>query len=214
MNFGIMRIADVRCKTSPNSTGHRFDSGGPAGMALWVFMAVATMLFSLFLAAYVMRMDSDDWSALSMPRQLWISTAFLLLASVVLHQARIAAHQARWVDVQVCLAISGFCGIAFLGSQLAAWQVLESARVFPTGSPAASFFYLLTAMHGLHTAGGLAALGIAMHHAHCHVSRTRIALNIALCARYWHFLLAVWLVLFAALRWLTPDLVRFICGAR
>jgi len=40
----------------------------------------------------------------------------------------------------------------------------------------------------------------------------RLALHITLCARYWHFLFAVWAVLFAALGWLTPEVVRFICG--
>ena len=40
----------------------------------------------------------------------------------------------------------------------------------------------------------------------------RVALRIALCARYWHFLLVVWALLFAALGWMTPEIVRFICG--
>ena len=41
---------------------------------------------------------------------------------------------------------------------------------------------------------------------------SRVRLSVELCARYWHFLLAVWAVLFATLGWLTPDVVRFICG--
>ena len=36
--------------------------------------------------------------------------------------------------------------------------------------------------------------------------------RIALLARYWHFLLVLWLVLFAALAWLTPEVVAFLCG--
>ncbi|MFJ5383535.1 bb3-type cytochrome oxidase subunit III, partial [Cupriavidus sp. CER94] len=36
--------------------------------------------------------------------------------------------------------------------------------------------------------------------------------RIGLCARYWHFLLGVWIVLLAALAWLTPELVNYICG--
>jgi heme/copper-type cytochrome/quinol oxidase subunit 3 len=31
--------------------------------------------------------------------------------------------------------------------------------------------------------------------------------------RYWHFLLLVWLALFATMAGLTNDVVRFICGA-
>jgi cytochrome c oxidase subunit 3 len=38
-------------------------------------------------------------------------------------------------------------------------------------------------------------------------------LSVGLCERYWHFLLLVWLALFATMAGLTNDLVRFICGA-
>jgi cytochrome c oxidase subunit 3 len=37
--------------------------------------------------------------------------------------------------------------------------------------------------------------------------------RIALCARYWHFLLLVWLALFASFTWITPEVARIICRA-
>ncbi len=82
----------------------------------------------------------------------------------------------------------------------------------PVGNPAGSFFYLLTAMHGLHVMGGLVGWAVTARGARQDADPARTALRIALCARYWHFLLAVWLVLFAALGWLTPAVVNFICG--
>jgi cytochrome c oxidase subunit 3 len=80
------------------------------------------------------------------------------------------------------------------------------------GNPAASFFYLLTAMHGLHVIGGLVGWTVTARGALRGGGTARVAELIALCARYWHFLLAVWIVLFAAVGWLTPELVRLICG--
>jgi cytochrome c oxidase subunit 3 len=74
------------------------------------------------------------------------------------------------------------------------------------GNPAASFFYLLTAMHALHVGGGLVAWAQALRRAP--ITRERVAL----LARYWHFLLLVWLLLFAVLGALTPEIVAFICG--
>ena len=38
------------------------------------------------------------------------------------------------------------------------------------------------------------------------------AWRIRLCARYWHYLLGVWLALYFILAQLTPEIVRFICG--
>ena len=60
--------------------------------------------------------------------------------------------------------------------------------------------------------GGLVGLGGDGAAAWERADAARVALRIALCARYWHFLLLLWAVLFAALGWLTPEIVRFICG--
>jgi cytochrome c oxidase subunit III len=170
----------------------------PAEIGLWVFIGVASTLFALFLSAYAMRMDrAQDWTALAMPGQLWLSTALLVAGSVLLWRA------AR-DDRAVLLIGAGLCALAFVASQLWAWQALADARVSFTGNPAASFFYVLTAIHGLHVGGGLIAW--------LRVVRRPTRERVALLARYWHFLLLAWLALFAALGWLTPDIVAFICG--
>lgn len=171
------------------------------GIGLWVFIAVASTLFALFLTAYAMRMlDAPDWSRIMLPRQLWLSTLWLAAGSLALHTAgRRSGSQAR-----LLLQAGGACALAFVLTQWSAWQALQQARVALAGNPAASFFYLLTAIHALHVVGGLVAWGLTL--------RDGQAWRIALCARYWHFLLVVWVLLFAALGWLTPEVVAFICG--
>jgi cytochrome c oxidase subunit 3 len=185
------------------------------GTGIWLLMFVATALFSLFIAAYLMRMDTPDWSAIGMPWQLWLSTTLLIAGSVALQQAAISARRSDWEGARVMFLAGGACALAFLAAQLWAWQVLLAMRVMPVGNPAGSFFYLLTTIHGLHVAGGLAGWSVT---ARLVWSEDRgrdaahIARFIALCARYWHFLLLVWGVLFATMSGLTPELVRFICG--
>ena len=44
------------------------------------------------------------------------------------------------------------------------------------------------------------------------VSRAAAASRLRLCARYWHFLLLWWLLLFGLLFLLRPELARAICG--
>lgn len=191
--------------------------GAIANVGLWVFMGVAATLFSLFLAAYVMRMDSSDWSPIRLPPQLWLSTALLVAGSVLLQRAAGAARVFRLRQARVLLLAGGICALAFLAAQLWAWQALRAMQITATGNPAASFFYLLTAMHGLHVAGGLVGWGItarSMWRMKAASDLACAAWRSALCARYWHFLLAVWVVLYAVLGWLTPEAVRFICGTR
>jgi cytochrome c oxidase subunit 3 len=116
-------------------------------------------------------------------------------------QRAVTAPRAR-----ALLAQSGLCALAFLAAQCWAWLALQSANVVVAGNPAASFFYVLTALHGLHVAGGLVAWGATLR------SDDPPRWRINLCARYWHLLLAVWLALYAAFNWITPDVARVICG--
>ncbi|MDM0027597.1 cytochrome c oxidase subunit 3 [Variovorax saccharolyticus] len=195
----------------PDRSGPRRDArASAASIGLWVFMGVATALFSLFITAYVMRMNSSDAVSLALPWQLWLSTSLLVAGSVALEQARRAARAADLPRARRLLWAGGLFALMFLGAQLWAWQALWSAQVMPAGNPAGSFFYLLTAMHGLHLAGGLAAWAWIARAVRRRPAEA--AWRIALCGRYWHFMLAVWLVLFALLAWVTPEVARFICG--
>jgi cytochrome c oxidase subunit 3 len=187
------------------------------GTGLWLFMLMATALFSLFIAAYLMRMDGSDWSAIGLPWQLWLSTVLLVAGSMALQQAAIAARHGELDQARTMFLSGGACALAFLAAQLWAWQVLLTMRVMPVGNPAGSFFYLLTTIHGLHVLGGLVGWALTSRLVWSNDSPrdlAHIARIIALCARYWHFLLMVWVVLFSTLSGLTPELVRFICGTR
>ncbi len=185
-------------------------AGQAVGTGLWVFMGVATVLFTLLLMAYVMRMDGAEGFPITMPWQLWLSTGLLTAGSVLMQRSSLAAQAMQWARARALLLAGGACALAFLGVQLWAWQVLHALHVVPAGNPAASFFYLLTALHGLHVAGGLVAWAVTARGLRRDAARS--AWRVALCARYWHFLLVVWAVLFATLGWLTPEVVRFICG--
>jgi len=183
-----------------------------AGIGLWVFMGTAGTLFLLFIAAYLMRMEGDDWSSLAMPWQLWLSTALLAAGSAAMQWSSGSARRGRWREARGQLWAGGACAWAFLGVQLWTWQVLSAGHVVLSSNPAASFFYLLTALHGLHVAGGLIAWSVTATGLRRQAAPVRAQQRIRLCARYWHFLLLLWMALFATLTGLTPQVVRFICG--
>jgi cytochrome c oxidase subunit 3 len=187
---------------------------GAADIGLWVFMVTASMLFTLFLAAYLMRMAARDWSPIALPWQVWLSSVLLVAGSLALGKAAGAAHAFRLRHALRLFAVGGLFALAFLVSQLWAWEALAAMRVLPAGNPAGSFFFLLTAMHGLHVAGGLTAWIVAWRFARRTGNPVQAAWRIALCARYWHFLLAVWVALLAAMTLLTPELARIICGTQ
>ncbi|GAB2864960.1 cytochrome c oxidase subunit 3 [Pseudoduganella ginsengisoli] len=183
---------------------------------LWVFLGVVTSLFLLFGVAYVMRMAAADWQPLRyVPWQLWLSTGLLAAACIAWETARRHAHDAggRRAGVAGCVL-----SVAFLCAQWWSWQAMMDMQYRVDGNPADSFFFMLTGLHGLHVMGGLLAAALAARalvqgEAMGGLARYRLAGTIALCAQYWHYLLGLWLVLFALLFWVTPDVVQAVCDS-
>jgi cytochrome c oxidase subunit 3 len=173
---------------------------------------VVGALFALLISAYFMRMAYVDWQAPPMPRLLWLNTAMLLLASVSLQCGVVAAHGGRLDEVRLALSCAALASLAFLGGQLLAWRDLAAEGYFAAGNPAVSFFYLLTALHGLHIAGGLAALGRTSAIAWKTRRTDRLILPVGLCATYWHVLFIVWLLLLAVLMGWAAGFVDFCRG--
>jgi cytochrome c oxidase subunit 3 len=186
---------------------HSTSSLPPAKLGLGVFLAVVGSLFALFISAYSMRMNMVDWRALPVPRLLWFNTGVLVLSSVALQWAQTAARRNNMDGVIVGLCAGGASAVTFLIGQLLAWQQLSVAGYYVASNPANSFFYLITAVHGLHLLGGLVALGRTTAKVWRGAAMTQVRLSVELCAIYWHFLLLVWLVLLGLLTGWTNDFV-------
>lgn len=181
-----------------------------AKLALWMFLAVATSLFALFISAYAMRLNFLDWRPLPQPRLLMANTAILIVASLAMEWAAFAARRGDVERVRKGLAAGGLLTAAFITGQLVVWQQLSAAGYFMTTSAATSFFYLLTAVHGVHVLGGLVAWVRSARRAWGGADAARLRMGVELCAMYWHFLLVVWVVLFAVL--VSKELGLAICS--
>lgn len=170
-----------------------------AKIGLGVFLAVAVSLLVLLVSAYTMRMDMEDWRPLPRPGLLWANTGVLLLSSAALHRAGGAARRGARDEVRSWLLTGGLAAVAFLLGQIVVWKQLAAAGYRLATNPADAFFYLITAVHGLHVLGGLVALGRAGAKLRRGAPAEELRLGVELCATYWHFLLAVWIVLFCLL---------------
>ena len=177
-----------------------------ATIGLGVFLAVVSSLFALFISAYFMRMQVADWAQMPAPKVLWFNTGVLILSSVALEYAQVAARRGRREGVGDGLIAGGLFAVTFLIGQVLAWRQLNAAGYFLATNPANTFFYLFTGLHGLHLLGGLVALGMTADKVWRGVEVKQVRLSVQLCAVYWHFLLALWLVLFTLL---TPWVGEF-----
>lgn len=175
----------------------------PSRIGLWIFMAVVVSLFSLFLAAYSMRMQHGfGWCHLTIPNILWVNTGVLLAASIVLQMARWSVDRGHRAAARNAVIAGGALSVAFLVGQVLAFDAVGPSLYYIQGSPAIAFFYVLTILHGLHLLGGLYVLGRAAWRFAAGVELVDLRLTVQLCSVYWHFLLLVWFAVFAVLRFL------------
>ena len=171
----------------------------PVKVGLGVFLAVATSLFALLISAYFMRMAGADWTTLAVPDGLWLNTGVLVLSSAAMHWTRTAAKRGALGGVRFGLIAAGFFTFVFLAGQLWIWQQLSASGYFLTSNPANAFFYLFTAVHGVHLLGGLWVWARATVKVWRGGELGAARLSVELCTVYWHYLLLVWLVLFTLL---------------
>lgn len=179
-------------------TGPSIDTNAKT-LGLITFLAVATSLFALFISAYAIRMETADWLPVHEPKLLWVNSGVLVLASIVYHWTRQAAAAGRSESLKPGLTVAGALTLIFLAGQLVVWFQLNAAGQGLSGNPASAFFYLLTAVHGLHLTGGLWVWGRSMQRVFTGAEADSVRLSIELCTVYWHYLLLVWVVLFALL---------------
>jgi cytochrome c oxidase subunit 3 len=180
----------------------------PERLGLWIFLAVVTSFFALFIAAYGIRMSPQaqdgvllrDWRPVAEPSILWVNTVLLLLGSLGMQVARRAIDRGQMRRASIGMLAGGAFAVAFLAGQLVAWRELQAAGYYAAANPANAFFYVLTGLHGLHLLGGLFVLGhTGARMSRPGVSADAVRLSIELCTVYWHYLFIVWLVLFGLL---------------
>ena len=165
---------------------------------LMVLLAATTMAFAAFTSAFVVRRGmSNDWVALPLPRIVWANTAVLLASSILLELARRSLKTGRRTAFNRYWTAGTALGVLFLVGQALAWRQLNAAGIFVASNPSSSFFYLLTAAHGLHILGGLTAL------VYVDVQALRLRLGpgkrtaVDVSALFWHFVDGIWLFLMA-----------------
>ena len=173
-------------------------------IGMWVALASILMLFTALSSAYIVRAaSSSDWQPLIMPRILLLSTALILISSVTLETARRKLREASGKAYKPWLLFTLVLGLGFLASQLLAWRQLVRQGVYVATNPHSSFFYLLTAAHGVHLLGGLLALAYLSIRSRAprenQLAVTNAQASADAVTLYWHFMDFLWIYLFVLL---------------
>lgn len=190
--------------------------------ALVVFLAVVSVLFLLLIITFITHsqfpgfqaLAGEPWKPFNNPSQLWLNTALLGASSLAIHFALISVRRGLPNFAMAAMLAAAFFAVQFVLAQLWLWRQLDAMGYSLVSNPANSYFYMLTAMHGLHLLVGLVVLlrAILQFWRSAALEGTRASLE--LCTTYWHYLLALWVVLFALLVSSpeTYNTIAAICG--
>ncbi|MGH9469548.1 MAG: cytochrome c oxidase subunit 3 [Terriglobia bacterium] len=177
------------------------DGGGYGGAApsdvtltgIWVAIIAIVMFFAALTSAWmVLKGASHHWVPTALPSIIYVNSILLLVSSLTLEFSRgsLTAGMERrflaWLYVTLGL------GAAFIAGQLVAWRDLVAKGIYLATDPSSSFFYLLTAAHGLHLLGGIVALALVVAQAPRIARGLKRRSLLDATAIYWHFMYALW----------------------
>ena len=168
----------------------------PKKFAMWLFMVSVVMLFVAITSAYIVKQSDGVWLDFELPALFDYTTVLIVLSSVSMHWALIAAKRNLIKMIRLALGVTFALGSAFLVGQYLAWGDLVDQGVYFVGNPAGSFLYVLTGIHGLHLISAVIFLIVVLFAAFQYKIHSKSLVQIEICTTYWHFLGGLWLYLY------------------
>lgn len=161
------------------------------------------MLFAgLIFAFWVLRLAAPVWPPPLQPRlPIAVTTAntvVLLASSATMVAATLALGRGRSAELAGRLGLSALLGGSFVAVQGYEWARLVGFGLTVSSGIYGALFYTLVGAHALHVLAALVWLGVTAVGA----ARGRFAhgglVQVQACALYWHFVVALWPLLYVS----------------
>lgn len=182
----------------PEPNGRLLDNGH---LALLFFLGAETMLFASFVMSFfVLRVQSGVWPPPGQPRLplfvTGLNTLCLLASSGTMVWAMRGLRRGARRALLRGLGVTAALGSVFLLVQGYEWVRLVRFGLGVSSGVYGGTFYTLIGLHGAHVAGALTWLAAVLVGAWSGRLGAHRRPPIELCSIYWHFVVAVWPVLY------------------
>ncbi|HEY3405631.1 MAG TPA: cytochrome c oxidase subunit 3 [Ohtaekwangia sp.] len=176
-------------------------SMNPKKFALWIFMATVVMLFGAWTSAFLVKRGAPGWVEIVIPDLFTVNTIIIVISSLTMVWAVIAARKDKLETVKVALSITAILGVAFMVGQYFATfgQMVELNEHLTGGAVSHSFVYVLSWAHVAHVVSAVIFLVIVLLATFRYKVHSKSMNQLEMCAQYWHFLGVLWLYLFGFL---------------
>ncbi len=168
----------------------------PHKFTLWVAIGSIVMMFAGLTSAYIVKSGQAGWHEVKTPNYFWISTAVLLLSSLMIQGAQRNFKQKNMVAYRTLLIVTFALGVAFVIMQWLGFKWLWERGVhFEGSSGAGQFLYIIAGLHALHVMGGVVALFFQLMKSFFGRTKNYNPVPVEVVSTYWHFVDALWIYL-------------------
>jgi cytochrome c oxidase subunit III len=170
----------------------------PQLLGMLLFIISEIMVFGAFFTAYffIRVAQGDPWPApgTNLPLEVaGMNTAILVSSSFTLHWAEAAIKKGNHFGLKAGILTTFLLGCAFLFIQINEYANIGFA---PQDTAQATIFYSLTGLHGAHVFIGLLLLSIVTIRAFRGHYTAEEHRGVEVPGIYWHFVDAMWLVVY------------------
>lgn len=168
-------------------------------VGLMCLLATESALFTIFVVAYLFYLGKSlngpyPKDILSIP---WLASVALISSSVSADLAERAFRLGNRARFQAMLAVTILLGLGFLAATALEWRRLILVEHFTlSGNLAGTTFYALVGLHASHVVIGLLLLTLVLLLSLRGAVASRQHERIQMLTWYWHFVDAVWIVVF------------------
>jgi len=198
---------------SPTIRGHELSTrvSGEKAPSYWgVISLIATeaaLFGSLIFGYYYLASSSPHWPPLGLhPPDIYhgaIGTCLLFTSSIPMYFADVSIRRGKTLQMMIGLSITMLLAAFFLGIELTDYAASDFG---PQENAYASLFFTITGIHALHVFVGILLMSALMLRGwlnHFNAHRHQAVENVSL---YWHFVGAVWAVIFSSF-WIFPRVI-------
>ncbi|MCC5943702.1 MAG: cytochrome C oxidase subunit III [Bernardetiaceae bacterium] len=192
------------------STLQKIERMHPYAMVLYLSIIGSTLIFFGMIVAFLMATyggNRPPMESIAMPKSFYLSTVLLLASSWILERAVKAFKVDDFVSLRRSLVILMGISLAFAGLQSVGWlELYVASKTIETSSLAIASLYIVSVLHWLHILAGVIYTSYYLSQVSSMykdpvkilitVTNPYEALKLRMLRTYWHFVDALWLVLF------------------
>lgn len=167
--------------------------------AMMFLIASEVIFFANLIVAYLyLRVRAGTWPPDGIkplePTFATVNTVILLCSALPMHGAHLAIRRGDRRGMQIGLLGAIILGSIFISGQ--AWEYTHAGFTPATGTFGSTFFSL-TGFHGLHVIAGIVIMAVCLLRSLTGTFNKEHHFGVEAAGMYWHFVDAVWVIVFA-----------------